>query len=118
MKLNIINDRDESYFDKQADSGDIGDIIVWGDDSDQYHNAINRGLLLDWEQNGLLDNYGNYMKEHMQKALEKNRNNSGGHIYGFGYDVAAVAGETADFDYHPDIRWDLYEQIGDRKSVV
>lgn len=112
MKLNIINDRDESYFDKQADSGDIGDIIVWGDDSDQYHNAINRGLLLDWEQNGLLDNYGNYMKEHMQKALEKNRNNSGGHIYGFGYDVAAVAGETADFDYHPDIRWDLYEQIG------
>ena len=76
MKLNIINDRDESYFDKQADSGDIGDIIVWGDDSDQYHNAINRGLLLDWEQNGLLDNYGNYMKEHMQKALEKNRNNS------------------------------------------
>lgn len=112
VKLNIINDRDGSYFDKKASTGDIGDIVIWGTDSDQYHSAIDQGLLLDWEKNGLLEQYGSYMKEHMQKALQKNKNNSGGHLYGFGYDVAAESGETADFDYHPDIRWDLYEQIG------
>lgn len=112
VKLNIINDREESYYDKQASNGDIGDIVIWGTDSDQYQSAIQQGLLLDWEKDGLLDNYGSYMKEHMQKALQKNKNNSNGHLYGFGYDVAAESGEIADFDYHPDIRWDLYEQIG------
>ncbi len=48
----------------------------------------------------------------MEKALEKNRKISDGHVYGFGYDVATESGEYGDFDYHPDIRWDLYEQIG------
>lgn len=93
VKLNIINDREVSYFDKEASSGDIGDIIIFGTDTEQYHSAIDQGLLLDWEKDGLLDQYGSYMKEHMQKALEKNKNNSGGHIYGFGYDVAAKSGE-------------------------
>ena len=60
VKLNIINDRDGSYFDKKASTGDIGDIVIWGTDSDQYHSAIDQGLLLDWEKNGLLEQYGSY----------------------------------------------------------
>lgn len=112
VKLDFIYDGSEGFYEQQAESGDLGDIIIWGTDSDQYHSAIDNGFLLDWEKNGVLDNYGVYMKGHMGKALEKNRKNSGGHIYGFGYDVAAESGEFGDFDYHPDIRWDLYEQIG------
>lgn len=112
MKLNFIYDGSDDFYDRQAKSGSLGDIVIWGTDSDQYHSAIENGLLLDWETDGLLEDYGTYMQEHMKKALEKNRNNSGGHIYGFGYDVAAQGGEYGDFDYHPDIRWDLYEQIG------
>lgn len=112
VKLNFVNDRDEDMYTKLAPTGDLGDIIIFGTDTDQYHSAIDQGLLLDWEQNDLLSNYGSYMKEHMTKALEKNRANSGGHIYGFGHDVASESGEIADFDYHPDIRWDLYKQIG------
>lgn len=112
VKLQFINDGSEDFYDRRAESGSLGDIVIWGTDSDQYHSAIEDGLLLDWEKDGLLKTYGAYMQEHMNKALEKNRKNSGGHIYGFGYDVAAEGGEYGDFDYHPDIRWDLYEKIG------
>lgn len=112
VKLNFTYDGSEDFYSRQAQTGDLGDIVIWGTDSDQYHSAIEDGLLLDWERDGLLEKYGAYMSGHMQKALEKNRKNSGGHIYGFGYDVAAESGEYGDFDYHPDIRWDLYEQIG------
>lgn len=113
VKLNFINDSTDDLYDRLAKSGDLGDIIIWGTDSDQYHSAIEDGLLLDWEKDGLLSTYGSYMKKNMVKALAKNKQNSGGRIYGFGYDVATEGGEEyGDFDYHPDIRWDLYEQIG------
>lgn len=88
VKLNFISDGSEDFYDRQAKSGDLGDIVIWGTDSDQYHSAIEDGLLLDWEKDQLLEEYGAYMQAHMKKALEKNRKNSGGHIYGFGYDVA------------------------------
>jgi len=112
VKLNFINDGSEDFYERMAAEGDLGDIIIFGTDTDQYHSAIDNGLLLDWESNGLLEEYGSYMKEHMTKALEKNKKNSGGHIYGFGNDVAAESGEYGDFDYHPDVRWDLYQQAG------
>jgi len=112
VKLNFINDSSEDLYDRLAKTGDLGDIVVWGADTDQYHSAIDNGLLLDWEQDGRLDTYGSYIKENMAKALAKNKKISGGHIYGFGYDVASENGGYGDFDYHPDIRWDLYEQIG------
>ncbi len=112
VKLNFINDSSEDMYSRLENSGDLGDIVIWGDDSDQYHSAIAKGLLLDWEEDGRLNTYGSYINGHMAKALSKNKKNSGGHIYGFGYDVATEGGEYGDFDYHPDIRWDLYEQIG------
>ena len=112
VKLNFIYDGSDDFYERQVESKDLGDIVIWGTDSEQYRSAIDSGLLLDWEKDGLLSDYGTYMKTHMEKALEKNRRISNGHIYGFGYDVAAESGEFGDFDYHPDIRWDLYEQIG------
>lgn len=115
VKLNFINDGSEELFDRLAAKGDLGDFMLFGTDTDQY--AISNGLLLDWEKDNLLNEYGSYIAENMQKAIEKNRKTSGGHVYGFGYDVAYEAGEFGDFDYHPDIRWDLYEQIGSPEIV-
>lgn len=112
VKLKFVYDGSDDFYEKQAADGDLGDIVIWGTDSGQYRSAMADGLLFDWETDDCLDNYGTYMKTHMEKALEKNRKHSDGHIYGFGYDVASKSGEFGDFDYHPDIRWDLYEQIG------
>lgn len=112
VKLNFIYNGSSDFYDRRSEQGSLGDIILFGSDDELYHLAIERGLLLDWEQDGLLGRYGTDIQQNMAKALEKNRKLSGGHIYGFGYDVAAESGEISDFVYHPDIRWDLYEQIG------
>ncbi len=117
VKLNFIYDGSDDFFDRMAQGGDLGDFVVFGTDTDQYQYAISNGLLLDWEEDNLLNEYGSYIAENMSAAISKNRNNSGGHVYGFGYDVAYESGEYGDFDYHPDIRWDLYEQIGSPEIV-
>ena len=112
VKLNFMNDGSEEQFTKLTDQGDLGDIVIFASDAEQYQNAVSQGLLLDWEKNGLLNKYGSYMVENMPKALERSRKNFGGHVYAIGHDIAYESGEFGDFDYHPDIRWDLYEEIG------
>lgn len=117
VKLNFIYDGSDDFYSRMAESGDLGDIVIFGTDTDQYHSAIEEGLLLDWETDSLLQNYGSDILELMPDAIEKNRSKCDGHVFGFGYDVAYESGEYGDFDYHPDIRWDLYQQIGSPKVV-
>ena len=110
--LNIIRES-EGTFATRMESGDLGDIVVFGNDSDEYLQAINAGLLLDWEEDNLVQEYGPYIWKHMQKALEKNKKLSpDGKLYGFGHDVGTSTRDHASFFYRPDIRWDLYKQLG------
>ncbi|MCD8338278.1 MAG: substrate-binding domain-containing protein [Lachnospiraceae bacterium] len=111
VKLNIIDDQDGVY-ESRMESGDLGDIVIWGSDGDEYIEAVNQGLLFDWEDEDLLSEYGPYILEHMEPALEKNRNLSGGTIYGYGFNVAVDADDTQDAMYTWDLRWDLYAQLG------
>jgi putative aldouronate transport system substrate-binding protein len=112
VKLNIVNDAD-GVFTTRMESGNLGDIVIFGNDSDQYLEAANKGMLLDWEEDGLLDEYGAYIKENMPKALDKNRAlTESGKLYGFGHAVATSADDHEAFFYHPDIRWDLYAKLG------
>ncbi|MGN0577036.1 MAG: extracellular solute-binding protein, partial [Ruminiclostridium sp.] len=110
VKLNIIND-EEGRFATRMESGDLGDIVLFGGDGDQYQQAANSGLLFDWEEEDLLTNYGPYIKENMSDALEKNRGIAG-KVYGFGHDVSPSANDHAAYFYYPDVRFDLYQQIG------
>lgn len=110
--LNIIREGDGTFV-TRMESGNLGDIVVFGSDGDQYQQAIQAGLLLDWEENDLLGKYGSYIKEHMQTALEKNRGISpDGKLYGFGHNVGTSATDYEPFFYKPDIRWDLYKKLG------
>ncbi len=111
VKLNIIPDSDGVY-ETRMESGNLGDIVIWGNDSDEYLQAVNKGMLYDWEEDDLLDEYGSYIKEHMPAALEKNREISGGTLYGYGFDVAVDATQRQDFMYTWDLRWDLYKELG------
>lgn len=100
-------------FDTRMEAGDLGDIVILGDDGAKYVQAINAGLLYDWEEDNLVQEYGPYIWEHMQDALEKNRIVSGdGHVHGFGHNVASSSESHAAFFYTWDVRWDLYEQLG------
>lgn len=113
VKLNIVPGL-EGVYDTRVESGNLGDIVVFGSDGENYQNAVNLGLLYDWEEDGLLDEYGSYIKEHMSDALETNRRISGDGttVYGFGHNVAPSADSHEPFFYTWDIRWDLYAELG------
>lgn len=116
VKLNIIPDPDGSgVYETRMESGNLGDIVIWGhntDNNQNYQNAIAKGMLFDWEEDDLLSDYGPYIKEHMKAALEKNRDISGGTLYGYGGNVAVDSSDRQDFTYSWDLRWDLYKELG------
>jgi multiple sugar transport system substrate-binding protein/putative aldouronate transport system substrate-binding protein len=112
VKLNIINDAD-GVFVTRMESGDLGDIVIFGNDSTQYLDAINKKALDDWSEDDLLAKEGPYINENMKKALEKNAKiNPDGKVHGYGFSVATSAEDHASYIYHPDVRWDLYKQLG------
>ena len=46
VKLNIIPDpAGNSVYDTRAESGDLGDIVVFGNNYDKYPSAVQQGLL-------------------------------------------------------------------------
>ncbi|MCD7859745.1 MAG: hypothetical protein LUH51_06180 [Firmicutes bacterium] len=123
VQINIVPDTD-GVFATRMENKNLGDIVVWGSDGDQYSQAIAAGLLLDWEQDDLLQTYGAYMWETMQDAFEKNKTVSAEKddegniigdadtIYGFAANVASSSESTDSFFYTWDIRWDLYAELG------
>lgn len=112
VKLNIINEAD-GVFVTRMESGDLGDIIVFGSDGTQYKEAVDKGMLLDWNEDDLLATEGAYINDNMQKALEKNKSiNSDGKVHGYGYSVATSNQDHKTYLYHPDVRWDLYKELG------
>ncbi len=112
VKLNIIKQED-GVFTTRMESGNLGDIVIFGTDSTDYPVAVDNGMLFDWNEDDLLTDYGPYIKEHLQKALEKNAGlNADGKVYAIGHDVASTSDDHISYIYHPDIRWDLYKELG------
>ncbi len=112
VKLNIIPENDGVY-DTRMESGNLGDLVIWGNDGDDYQQAVDKGMLFDWEEDDLLTDYGPYIEANMGPALEKNKGiSSDGKLYGFGFDVTRSATDPGSFMYTWDLRYDLYEEIG------
>lgn len=121
--VNLIPDGDGVY-ETRMEAQDLGDIIVFGADGKKYMQAVEAGLLYDWEEDNLVQDFGPYIWEHMQDALEKNKTVSAAKddkgnivgdadtIYGFGHNVASSSDSHDVFFYTWDIRWDLYKQLG------
>lgn len=121
MEHNIIATNLEGGDSKLATmmaSGDLGDLVVFGDNSvDTIKNAIDAGLLLDWNDNDLLQTYGQTFLQEFPEALEYNKAmfGNGEKVYGIGYNVSYDSkgpNEGTDMIWGPYIRWDLYEALG------
>ena len=109
--LNIVPNSD-GVMDTRLESGNLGDIVVFGSEQD-YMKAVSAGALFDWEEDGILEEYGPYIKENMSHALEKNRGmQEDGTIRGLGYEVATNSEDIQSFMYTWDLRWDLYKELG------
>jgi putative aldouronate transport system substrate-binding protein len=107
----------EAKFSTLLASGNLGDIVIYGNNDSKYLDSISRGFLLDMTQNGLLEKYGREIVTNYPKVLEKARVNSGGGtaVYGLGYNAANMPGgpsEGEDMTWGPDLRWDLYARLG------
>ncbi|MCR5296355.1 MAG: extracellular solute-binding protein [Clostridiales bacterium] len=112
VEINIIPEQDGTYA-TRMESGSLGDIVVWGANGTDYQNAVQKGMLLDWEQFDLGKTYAPYIMENYQAALESNRSIGGDDkIHGFGFNVAFSADAHQSFFYTWDIRWDLYKELG------
>lgn len=131
VEINIVPDTDGVY-DTRMENGNLGDIVIWGSDGDDYKNAVRAGLLLDWNEDDLLATSGSYIQENMPFALEKNStlmnddltatddagnllypnaSEYAGKTYGFGHNVALSPDDHEQFMYTWDLRWDLYQQL-------
>ncbi|MDR2570169.1 MAG: hypothetical protein LBD23_07710 [Oscillospiraceae bacterium] len=111
VRFNIINDGVDGTFQTRMEAGFLGDIILFGDDSDEYREASAAGLLFDWEEDHLIWNHGEYIADHFMHALNKNKAITGT-LHGFGHGVAGSAGDHAAFYYYPHVRFDLYQKLG------
>lgn len=118
IELNIIaHDGGVNRFAVLMASGDLGDLIVFGNDGQDYREAIAAGLLLDWTLDDRLKIYGADILAKVPMAIEKNRVNfgKGVHVYGIGHDSSYMdygTSEGRDLIWHPEIRWDLYQRLG------
>lgn len=114
--LNIIP-ATEGVYETRMEDGFLGDIVVFGSDGDNYTRAIEAGMLYDWNYDDLVEDYGPYIYEHFQAAMEKNAKLSesvtGEHtVYGFGHNIAGSSESHQSFFYTWDVRWDLYKELG------
>lgn len=118
LKLNIISSNLEGgdvKYNAMMAGGNLGDLIVFGDD--KLRDAIDAKMVLDWTKDGLLDKYGKNILKYAPKAVEKNKVNfgNGTGVYAIGFDVGpdkAGPSEAKELNYHPNLRWDLYEKLG------
>lgn len=113
VRLNIIPDVGGAY-QTRMESENLGDLVIWGSDGEQYQNAVRAGYLLDWEEDNLLANYGPYINAHMKLALQKNKFlvSPDNKLHGFGHGVSTTPKDLQQFFYTWDLRFDLYEQLG------
>ena len=113
LELNIIPSGD-GIFSTRMTSGKLGDLVIFGNDGSEFLDAIEAGMLLDWSHGDILDKYGPDIKKNLHMALKKNADRFGGgnRIYGFGHNVSSTALMSEAGFYHPDIRFDLYQNIG------
>ncbi len=118
VKLNIVPESD-GIFQTKMENGDLGDIVIWGSNSDQYAQALKAGLLYNIEEDDLLKEEGPYIAENMQTALDTNRqltstltDGKDNTLYGWGNDLAPSSDDHMQFIYTWDTRWDLYKKMG------
>ncbi len=116
VEMTIIPDTD-GMFDTRMESGNLGDIVVFGSNGEQYQRAAKESMLFDWNEDKILTEYGPYIEAHMPYALENNANLNESigaeHIvHGFGHNVAESTDDHEAFFYTMDLRWDLYKQLG------
>lgn len=112
VELNIIPDASGAY-ETRMEKGDLGDIVVWGDNGTEYKQAVDQERLFDWDEDGLLEHYGKDIEKYFTEGLSANQDlNGDGKTYALGNNMASDPSDHDLFIYNWGTRWDLYEKLG------
>lgn len=119
VEVVIIPDQDGTYETRMA-QGNLGDIVVWGANGEDYKQAVQKDMLLNWDLPAygkalpIVEEYAPYIFANYGDALNTNRvvSENNDQLYGFGFGVALQKGAHQSFMYSWDLRWDLYAQLG------
>lgn len=116
VKLNIINSKGDQ-FTTLMESGDLGDIVMFGEIGTNFTDSISNGYLLDWNEDNLMERYAPYIWNQkdtdLKKVFEKSTSVTNGTIYSIGNEVASADKDAHQlFIYYPCLRWDLYKELG------
>jgi len=111
VKLNIIQESGNTLT-TLMEQGDLGDLVVFGAVGMDYTDCIDNGLLLDWYEDDLVEEYGPDIVRDMPAALQYNADISGGKTYGIGHGVATTSEDLQQFMYSWDLRFDYYAELG------
>ena len=117
MIASNIDGGGEVKFASMIASGDLGDLVIFGNDDSKFYDSISGGFLLDMTRNGLLDQYGQEIVVNYPKVIQKSKVNygSGIGVYGLGFNAANMPNgpsEGEEMTWGPDLRWDLYTMLG------
>ncbi len=108
----IVPDTDGAY-QTRMENGNLGDLVIWGNNGSDYQAAVEQGKLFDWDEDDTLESEGKDLKKYFQKALDANKSlNSDGKLHGIGNNVTDEKGEHDLFIYNWGLRWDLYQKLG------
>lgn len=111
VEFNIIPVTDGTW-ETRVESGDLGDLVIFGSVGEYFQTAVENNLLFCWDDEDLLSNYGSYIEANYPDALERSREAAGdGNLYGIPNQVATKAG-IGEFSYAWELRWDLYKELG------
>ena len=94
------------------ESGNLGDIVIWGNDSGMnISRRFRRVCWFDWNEDDILTDYGRILKNIMPYALEKMQTFPAV----LPMDMVLMwrwIQRRGDIMYTWDVRWDLYKRAG------
>lgn len=119
LKLNVISTNlDPNAYQTRMSSGDLGDLVIFGDLGEHFLNAVNGGMILDWNEIDWEDyeNLTNVVVPSLEKVtayIQDNASQEG--IWGFTHNIAYDR-ESWDVVVEPNYgmqaRWDAYVLAG------
>ncbi|MBO7387731.1 MAG: hypothetical protein J6U15_07990 [Lachnospiraceae bacterium] len=110
VELEFVDTDDSDYY-QGFKSGHCDWDFVLLKSHDRLKDSIERGYVRDLEEDGLLSKYGTNISQNMKVAIYASKRETEGKLYGIPNEVASMDGEYAEFQYHPDIRWDLFKRF-------
>lgn len=119
LKLHVISTNlDPNAYQTRMSSGDLGDLVIFGDTGEHFVSAVNAGMVLDWNELDMAP-YANIeaktgaAQAKLSKFVEDNCSVSG--VWGFGHDISYTADAwdvVIEPNYGMQARWDAYVAAG------